>query len=217
MTGVTTGQGTARRRIGLFGGTFDPVHVAHVALAREALAALPLDEVRWVPAGQPWQKARALTPALHREAMVRAAIEGEPRFVLDRVELERAGPSYTLDTVRELQAREPGAEWFLLIGADQYAGLHTWRGWEELLDRVVLAVAARPGVTMLAAPEVAKRARLTVPLPLMGVSSTEIRRRAAAGEAFYELVPPAVARYIAREGLYRPLQQPAGSDAGSRS
>lgn len=217
MTAVATAQGGARRRIGLFGGTFDPVHVAHLALAREALAALQLDEVRWVPAGQPWQKARALTPAAHREAMVRLAIEGEPRFVLDRIELERTGPSYTLDTVRELQAREPGAEWFLLIGADQYAGLHTWRGWEDLLDRVVLAVAARPEPLPPVAAAVVQRPHRSVPLTMMDVSSTEIRRRVAAGEDFSELVPPAVARYIDREGLYRPLHNPAGSLAGSRS
>jgi nicotinate-nucleotide adenylyltransferase len=217
MTAVATAQGGARRRIGLFGGTFDPVHVAHLALAREALAALQLDEVRWVPAGQPWQKARALTPAAHREAMVRLAIEGEPRFVLDRIELERTGPSYTLDTVRELQAREPSAEWFLLIGADQYAGLHTWRGWEDLLDRVVLAVGARPGPLPPVAAAVVQRPHRSVPLTMMDVSSTEIRRRVAAGEDFSELVPPAVARYIDREGLYRPLHNPAGSLAGSRS
>lgn len=217
MTAVATAQGRARRRIGLFGGTFDPVHLAHLALAREALAALQLDEVRWVPAGQPWQKARALTPAAHREAMVRLAIEGEPRFVLDRIELERTGPSYTLDTVCELQAREPGAEWFLLIGADQYAGLHTWRGWEDLLDRVVLAVAARPWPLPPVAAAVVQRPHRSVPLTMMDVSSTEIRRRVAAGEDFSELVPPAVARYIDHEGLYRPLHNPAGSLAGSRS
>lgn len=209
--------GAAPRRIGLFGGSFDPVHAAHLALARTALAALPLDEVRWVPAGQPWQKTRALTPAVHREAMLRLALEGEPRFVLDRIELERAGPSYTLETVRQLQAREPGATWFLLIGADQYAGLHTWRDWPALLDSVVLAVAARPGPLPPVAPEVLRRPHRTVPLPMMDLSATEIRRRVAAGEDLAELVPPAVARYIAREGLYRAPANPAGPHAGARS
>ena len=133
------------RRVGLFGGSFDPVHNAHLALARAALAELQLDEVRWVPAGQPWQKARALTAAVHREAMLRLALAGEPRFVLDRTEIRRPGPSYTLDTVRELAAAQPGTEWFLIIGHDQYAGLHTWNGWQELLARVTLAVANRPG------------------------------------------------------------------------
>ncbi|HZE92934.1 MAG TPA: nicotinate (nicotinamide) nucleotide adenylyltransferase, partial [Rhizobacter sp.] len=124
------------KRIGLFGGSFDPVHIAHVALAQVALTQLALDQVRWVPAGNPWQKERAMTPAVHREAMVRLAIAGEPKFMLDRCELERSGPSYTLDTVRQLQAAHPGAEWFLIIGEDQYAGLHTWNDWTELLQRV---------------------------------------------------------------------------------
>jgi nicotinate-nucleotide adenylyltransferase len=104
------------RRIGLFGGSFDPVHNAHLALARQALDQLKLDELRWVPVGQAWQKARVLTPAAQREAMLRLAIEGEARFVLERCELQRAGPSYTLDTLRELQAATPGSDWFLLIG-----------------------------------------------------------------------------------------------------
>ena len=96
------------KRVGLFGGSFDPVHNAHVALATTALAQLGLDELRWIPAGQPWQKARRLAAAADREAMVRLAIAGEPRFVLDRVELRRSGPTFTLDTVRELVAAEPG-------------------------------------------------------------------------------------------------------------
>ena len=90
------------KRVGLFGGSFDPVHNAHVALARTALEQLALDELRWIPVGQPWQKARRLAAAADREAMVRLAIAGEPRFVLDRVELRRRGPTFTLDTVREL-------------------------------------------------------------------------------------------------------------------
>ena len=98
-----------KRRIGIFGGSFDPVHNAHLALARLALSELTLDELRWIPVGKPWQKSRRITSAAHREAMVRLAIEGEPRFVLDRTELERSGPSYSLDTVRSLQAAQPEA------------------------------------------------------------------------------------------------------------
>ncbi|ODV11598.1 MAG: nicotinate (nicotinamide) nucleotide adenylyltransferase [Rubrivivax sp. SCN 70-15] len=191
------------KRIGLFGGTFDPVHNAHLALARSALADLNLDEVRWVPAGRPWQKARQLTEAAHREAMVRLAIAGEPRFVLDRIEIERPGPSYTLDTVRELQAREPGNEWFLIIGQDQYAGLHGWVGWQELLGRTVLAVANRPGVARAADPEVLRFPHRSVALPMLDIASTEIRRRVASAADVSELVPPEVAGYIDRHALYR--------------
>jgi nicotinate-nucleotide adenylyltransferase len=197
-------------RIALFGGTFDPPHNAHVALARAALAArdtLALDEVRWVPTGQPWQKlqhARAVTPATHRVAMVELAIAGEPHFVLDRIEVERAGASYTLDTVRELATRRPGDEWVLLIGQDQYAGLHTWNGWRELLARVALAVARRPGVLREPAPEVSAWPHRVVPLPMLDISATDIRARVAAGRDNSALVPAEVARYIARHGLYRP-------------
>jgi nicotinate-nucleotide adenylyltransferase len=192
----------APRRIGLFGGTFDPVHVAHLALARSARDDLQLDEVRWVPAGRPWQKSRQITDGRHREAMVRLAIEGEPKMTLDRTELEREGPSYTLDTVRELQAKEPGATWFLVIGQDQYAGLHTWTNWQELLSRVVLAVANRPGPLPPVAPEVLRFPHQSVPLAMLDVSATEIRRRAAAGQEIASLVPAAVARYIESHGLY---------------
>ena len=191
------------RRIGLFGGTFDPVHLAHLALARAALQALALDELRWIPAGQPWQKARAITPAAHRQAMLHLALEGEPRFVLDPRELQRAGPSYTIDTVRALRAEQPDALLYLVIGADQFAGLHTWRDWRELISHVTLAVAARPGAPLQADPEVQAAAREAVPLPPMDISATDIRRRVAAGEPIDHLVPAAVAGYIGQYALYR--------------
>jgi nicotinate-nucleotide adenylyltransferase len=191
------------RRIGIFGGSFDPVHNAHLALARVALAELQLDELRWVPVGEPWQKSRRITSAVHREAMVRLAIEGEPRFVLDRTELERSGPSYTLDTVRSLQVLEPDARWFLVIGQDQYAGFHTWHGWEELLSRVTIAVANRPDASPLADSQVRAVAHEAVRLPMMDVSSTDIRERLHHAMAIDDLVPPSVARYIEQHHLYR--------------
>jgi nicotinate-nucleotide adenylyltransferase len=191
------------RRVGLFGGSFDPVHYAHVALARAALAELRLDEVRWVPAGQAWQKARPLTAAVHREAMLRLALAGEPRFVLDRIEIERAGPSYTLDTVRALAAAQPGTQWFLIIGHDQYAGLHTWSGWQELLALVTLAVANRPGQAREVHEDVRRVSHRVVPLPMLDISATQVRERVAAGQDISTLVPPEVARYIDSHRLYR--------------
>ena len=176
------------QRIGIFGGSFDPVHNAHVALARLALAELQLDELRWVPAGKAWQKARPLTAATHREAMLRLAIAGEPHFSVSRIELDRAGASFTLDTVREMQNAHHGAQWFLLIGQDQYAGFHTWQGWQELLERVTLAVAQRNNPSASGAPpwqvdpQVQRAARQAVTLPMMDVSSTEIRQRVANGQ-----------------------------------
>ncbi|MBA4178517.1 MAG: nicotinate (nicotinamide) nucleotide adenylyltransferase [Leptothrix sp. (in: Bacteria)] len=203
------------KRVGLFGGTFDPVHNAHVALAHAALQALALDEVRWVPSGHSWQKDRAATPAEHREAMVRLAMGGEPRFVLDRSELERPGPSYTLDTVRALHAAEPGREWVLIIGQDQYAGLHTWRDWPKLLALVTLAVANRPGTRAAPSAEVLAWPHRVVPLPMLDISATDIRERVARGADISHLVPPQVARYIESHRLYRGLAdgepQPQGS------
>ena len=190
------------RRVGVFGGSFDPVHDAHVALAAAALAELRLDAVRWIPAGQPWQKARQMTPAEDRVAMVQRAIAHEPRFVLDRIEVDRAGASFTLDTVRELAALHPGTQWFLLIGQDQYTGLHTWRDWQTLLGLVVLAVANRPGDTRQPDPGVVAFPHRMVPLPMLDISSTDIRRRVAAGQDISQLVSPDVARYIETHRLY---------------
>lgn len=193
---------TEGKRVGLFGGSFDPVHNAHVALAKTALEQLGLDELRWIPVGQPWQKTRRLADAADREAMVRLAIADEPRFLLDRTELRRPGPTYTLDTVRELVAAEPDRRWFLVLGQDQYASLHTWRDWRELLGLVTLAIADRPGAALAVNPLIANVARQAVRLPMMNVSSTEVRRRVAAGESIADLVPEAVAGYIEAHRLY---------------
>jgi nicotinate-nucleotide adenylyltransferase len=138
--------------------------------------------------------------------------------VLDRRELERQGPTYTRDTVRELQAEHPGTELFLLIGQDQYAGLHTWAGWQDLLQRVVLAVANRPGSPQAVDPAVLRQPHQVVPLPMLDISATDIRQRVARGEGIAHLVPPEVARYIDQQGLYRPAQHgTAGAHPGPGS
>jgi nicotinate-nucleotide adenylyltransferase len=189
----------------LFGGSFDPPHAAHLALATLARDHLRLDTLFVVPTGDPWQKpGRRLAPAEHRLAMARLAFEGEPRLVVDRLELDRQGPSYTLDTLQALQARHPGADWFLVIGQDQYAKFDTWHAWPQLLALCTLAVAARGGQAPQAPPALqAVPHRMTVlPLPDMPVSSTELRARLARGEAANPLVAPAVAGYIAQNHLY---------------
>jgi nicotinate-nucleotide adenylyltransferase len=193
------------RRIGLFGGSFDPVHVAHLALARVAAQALRLHQLRWVPTGDPWHKDRTLTEASHRVAMLKLAVAGEPCWAVDEREIRRAGPSYTIDTVLELSAEQPGAQWFVVIGQDQYAQLHTWHRWQELLPRVTWAVAGRAGEPLQApAPVAALPHRVqALALPPMHVSATDIRARRIRGEGIDGLVPPAVAAYIERNHLYR--------------
>jgi nicotinate-nucleotide adenylyltransferase len=192
------------KRIGLLGGSFDPPHNAHLALAHSALDHLGLEEVRWVPAGVQWQKQRQPAPIPDRQAMVMAAIAGEPRFVLESCELWRSGPSYTIDTVHELQAGET-ADWFLIIGQDQYANLHTWHQWRELLPLVTLAVASRDGIAPQPNDALAAEPHriVSLPLPRIDVSATEIRRRIADGRDYTDMVPPAVARYIDQHHLYR--------------
>lgn len=202
---TTTGTGLAGP-VGLFGGSFDPPHLAHLSLARTALLQLGLAELRWVPAGQPWQKAgRPLAVPAHRLAMVQALVAGEPRFVVDPTELDRAGPSYTIDTVEALQSRFPQRrDWFLVIGQDQYARLASWHRWQDLLERLTLAVAARAGQAVTASPEVAAVPHRMVRLDMPGleISSTLLREHCWRGEDITPMVGDGVARYIAQHRLY---------------
>jgi nicotinate-nucleotide adenylyltransferase len=201
--------GQTLRRIGLLGGSFDPVHAAHRALADTALQQLQLDEVKWIVAGQPWQKATLRTPAEHRAAMVELAVADDPRHRVCRLEVERQGASYTVESVRHLQDTEGPAEWFLIIGQDQYANFPTWRDWTELAQRVTLAVAAR-GDQAVMAPEALRHLPhrvVRLQMPQSTLSSTEVRRRLRAGEPASALVPDvltsAVAAYVDHHHLYR--------------
>jgi nicotinate-nucleotide adenylyltransferase len=197
---------SASPRIGLLGGSFDPPHLAHLALARLAREHLSLDELRWIPAGHPWQKAhRRLAPAADREAMVRLLVRGEARFTLDRCEIERAGPTYTIDTVRAIAAAHPSAELFLILGQDQFGRLDTWHGWRELIDHVTLAVAARDGFEPQP-PQALRSLPLRLrrlPLPPLPIASSGIRDALAQGHDVSSLVGPDVAGYIAAHHLYR--------------
>jgi nicotinate-nucleotide adenylyltransferase len=173
---------------------------------------LPLDTLVWTPAGQAWQKSeQALAPAADRLEMLRLMTEAEPRFRIDRRELDRAGPSYTVDTLRELHVEQPDTRWWLVIGQDQYARFDTWHEWREILTLAGIAVAARDGSPVRAAPGLAgcPHSLRIVEMPALPHSATTVRTRAAAGLDVTALVGTPVARYIADHHLYRVDQAPA--------
>lgn len=186
-------------RLGIYGGAFDPPHLGHLVAASGACDALGLHRLLWVPSAvHPLKAVR--TAAAVRLEMVRAAIAGDPRFAADDLELRRTGPSYTVDTLRALRAREPDAGLFFLTGADNLADLPRWREPGEIARLATLAVVARAGDSLSADtpyPAVA------VTVTRVDVSSTEIRRRVAAGLSIRYLVPEAVRAVVEREGLYR--------------
>jgi nicotinate-nucleotide adenylyltransferase len=192
-------------RIGIFGGTFDPPHVGHLIVAQDALRTLALDRVIFVPAALPPHKQnQAITPAALRLRMLSAAIDGDARFSVDEIELERSGPSYTVDTLRAFRRRHPAADLFLLIGADQFSELATWREPEEIARLAHLAVMTRGGEGGGAG------AALTVPVTRIDLSATGIRRRVAAGASIRYLVPEAVETLIRAHALYTPEPETAG-------
>lgn len=203
-------EAAAPLRIGVFGGAFDPPHLAHVALARAAIEQLRLDRLHIVPTGQAWHKARPLSDAAHRLAMAQLAFAPLAQAVIDESELRRGGPSYTVDTLTALAARHPQAALFLVIGGDQAAALPTWRRWQELFHLATIAVALRQPSTLASdgffseypalAPFSARVQRLR--LPLMPLSATLIRERVAAGLPVADLLPEPVARYIESHHLY---------------
>ncbi len=188
----------------MFGGAFDPPHRAHVALARAAVEQLALDELRILPTGNAWHKERTLSDAAHRLAMARLAFAAVPGARVDDRELRREGPTYSVDTLRELQAEHPQAQLYLLMGEDQAAGFTRWHQWQEVARLAVLAVAGRgtgEGLVALAALPGVRVAVLQ--WPAMPESATDIRARLTRGQDITELVGPAVARYIDSHHLYQ--------------
>lgn len=207
---LPTQRPAAGPRLGIFGGAFDPPHTAHMALARAAIVQLRLDRLHILPTGGAWHKKRALSSAADRLAMCRLAFAGIAGVDVDDREIRRAGDTFTIDTITELRAEHPDASFFLLMGADQALALQSWHRWQEIVQETTISVAARADAqsagarfdSQLSALGFIPR-RVLLALPAASTSATEIRQRAARGEALDQLVSPAVARYIADHHLYR--------------
>jgi len=204
------------KRLGVLGGAFDPPHQAHVALVEAAIAQLQLDQVRVLPTGQAWHKPRDLTDAVHRLAMTRLAYQHLSQVVVDEREIRRPGPSYTVDTLHDLQADFPQTQLYLLLGDDQRRSLSSWHQIGEI-GRIAIICAAGRDMAVRAWNENAGTPKSTPPLsdtlqarirtlemPLMPHSATDIRVLVATEQAITGLVPPAVERYIHEHHLYRP-------------
>ena len=202
---------TGLKRIGVFGGAFDPPHNAHVELAKAALEQFDLSTLYIIPTGQAWHKARALSAPRHRLAMSRLAFENLPRVVVDERELQRAGPTFTIDTLQVLQAENPQAQLYLFIGADQFSSFRQWHKWHEILELAIICIADRAQSTLAQTQFDAYASHnhrfFTLQLPLMSVSATQVRQLMALGSAsageIAQLVPAPVARYISLHRLYR--------------
>lgn len=191
------------RRIGVIGGTFDPIHHGHLLLARFALEKVPLDEVLFIPAADPPLKQGAYAPAEERWAMVQLAVAGCPDFAASRLELDRPGKSYTVETLGLLRQLYPHAVLFFIIGADNIAQLDTWHDLEGIFAHCTVVVGARPGEVKGGDPKLLARLRF-IATPLIELSSTEIRTRRAAGLPIRYMVPEAVEAHIRAKGLYSP-------------
>ena len=191
----------AGRRIGVFGGTFDPPHIGHLVAAIDALQVLELDVVLLVVANAPWQKVgeRTISPAADRLAMVEAAVDGRPGIEVSDVEIRRGGLSYTADTLADLLAEEPDAELFLILGNDAAAGFATWERHEEVAALATLVVVDRPG-TPTPIDDGFEWTRIDI--PELEISSTELRQRIADGRSVEYLTPPGVVAYVGERGLY---------------
>lgn len=191
---------------GLLGGTYDPIHVAHLVVAETARADFGLERVVFMPAGNPPHKPeRVVAPASDRLRMVELAVAGNPGFAVSSLEIERPGPSYTVDTLGRLLADEPGVEWHLIVGGDTLLEIPTWHEFRRLFLHAGLLVAARPGVELRIPREleaVQERIRFFYP-PALDLSASMIRQRLGRGLSVRYLVPPAVVDYIGEHGLYK--------------
>ena len=188
------------------GGTFDPIHHGHLVAASEVQSWFDLDEVIFVPTGEPWQKSdRDVSPAEHRYLMTVIATAANPRFEVSRVDIDRSGPTYTIDTLRELTVLHPDADLYFITGADAMAALLTWQDHEELFKLAHFVGCTRPGhelndMTLEGLP----RDRITlVEIPALTISSTDCRHRVESGEPVWYLVPDGVVQYIGKHELYR--------------
>lgn len=200
-----------RRRIGVMGGTFDPIHHGHLVAASEVQSWFDLDEVLFVPTGQPWQKTdRDVSPPEDRYLMTVIATAANPRFRVSRVDIDRAGLTYTIDTLRELAATYPNDELYFITGADAMAAILTWRDHGELFELAHFVGCTRPGHEMDESTlEGLPKERVTlVEIPALAISSTDCRARVHSGEPVWYLVPDGVVQYIGKHGLYQPHDPP---------
>jgi nicotinate-nucleotide adenylyltransferase len=193
------------RRVGVMGGTFDPIHHGHLVAASEVQSWFGLDEVIFVPTGDPWQKSeRTVSPAEDRYLMTVIATAANPRFNVSRVDIDRDGPTYTIDTLRDLSALMPDAELYFITGADALANIFTWRDAAGLFELAKFVGCTRPGYDMDPATlEGIAQDRVTmVEIPALAISSTDCRERKKRGEPVWYLVPEGVVQYIAKHELY---------------
>ncbi|HEV7651374.1 MAG TPA: nicotinate-nucleotide adenylyltransferase [Actinophytocola sp.] len=190
------------RRIGIMGGTFDPVHHGHLVAASEVQARFDLDEVIFVPTGQPWQKNdRAVSAAEDRYLMTVIATASNPRFSVSRVDIDRSGMTYTIDTLRDLRTAHPDADLFFITGADALEQILSWRQAEELFALAHFVGVTRPGYP-LGGEHLPSGSVSLVDVPAMAISSTDCRARVAAGQPVWYLVPDGVVQYISKRDLY---------------
>ncbi|MER5399454.1 nicotinate-nucleotide adenylyltransferase [Streptomyces sp. NPDC002599] len=204
VTGTGNGPSNpGKRRLGVMGGTFDPIHHGHLVAASEVAAQFHLDEVVFVPTGQPWQKTdRMVTPAEDRYLMTVIATAENPQFSVSRIDIDRGGPTYTTDTLRDLHALNPDADLFFITGADALGQILTWRYTEELFSLAHFIGVTRPGHT-LTDPGLPEGGVSLVEVPALAISSTDCRARVAKGDPVWYLVPDGVVRYIDKRELYR--------------